>query len=281
MIAIADSGSTKSSWFIGERSGALTGKFLELPGVNPFQDDAGKISTALQQGLAGERPEKIKEVYFYGAGCSDAYRCERVQTALLSLFPNARIEVSHDLLGAARSLCGNKPGMAAILGTGSNSCVYDGRTISRTRMNLGPLLGDEGSGFHLGKQLLISYFYDELPADLHAHFEDQFGQDRRRLFNRIYDHPKPHVLMASFTPFLQSFKSHPFIQGRVEEAFALFLEKHILPYPESAELPVHFTGSIAHFFQDILVTTLKKKELTSGKIVQRPLPGLVEYHRDL
>jgi glucosamine kinase len=279
MIAIVDSGSTKSSWFIGEKERPKEGSFLDLPGVNPFQDDSGKINKELREGLKGVPLKKVTELYFYGAGCSDDYRCKGVVASLEPLFPNARIEVTHDLLAAAHSLCRDQAGIAAILGTGSNSCVYNGEKIIRNRMNLGPLLGDEGSGMQLGKKLLTAYFYDQLPADLQQHFQKQYSEGKRKLFNQLYDHPKPHVLMASFTPFLRQFPSHPFALKLIGGAFQEFIEKHLLPYPESSHLPIHFTGSIAYFFKDILVTSLKKNELKVGKIVQRPLPGLVEYHR--
>ncbi len=275
---IVDSGSTKSHWyFLDEKYN--TQKILNLPGINPFFQTEEVIFNIISKGLPTDIDCKlIRELFFYGSGCSNTFRVQRVMRVLLKFFPDAKITIEHDLLGAARAACLHQAGVACILGTGSNSCLYDGKNIVQNVMNIGPYLGDEGSGMHLGKLLLRAYFYDELPPELKNSFIENYGDDKKRLKNELYDSPTPGAYIASFAPFLKQHLDHPFIQQVGIEAFSSFLQHHVLKYPDSEALPIHFIGSIAEKFSDLLVTALDNHGLKIGNIIKDPIKRLVVFH---
>ena len=277
MIFIADCGSTKADWKIITPTGEILDQSTR--GFNPFILDSAAIEKILLQDFEDTlNKSEAKEVYFYGAGCSDEYRNNIVLTALQKAFPNAKIKVHHDLLASARALCGIQAGIACILGTGSNSCLYDGVEVIDNVTNMGSLMGDEGSGYHLGKELLRGYFYRELPKDLEEDFEVFCPIGKRGILNNTYDSPTPNVYLASFTKFLSQNKSHPYIQNIVFNCFDEFVIRHVQKYEGNIKLKINFVGSIAFHFQDILKSVLASHSLHLGKIIQKPINSLVDFH---
>lgn len=278
MILIADSGSTKADWKILHESGEISNQSTR--GFNPFIQNSEAIEIGLLEDFDDSLDKsKAAAVYYYGAGCSDDYRNSIVEVALQKIFPNAKITVNHDLLASARALCGTEAGVACILGTGSNSCLYDGLEITDNVKNMGFLVGDEGSGSHIGKELLRSYFYREMPKDILADFEKSFPEGQRGILDRIYDNPKPNVYLASFSKFLSNHKGHPYIQHLVFESFDEFIRRHVLKYDGCQSLKVHFVGSVAYYFKDILEIVLASYNLELGNIIKKPIDRLVEFHQ--
>ncbi len=278
MILISDSGSTKADWLIYE-NGAPEQEILSTQGFNPFFHKPDYITATLQSDFKDVFDKSgVKAVYYYGAGCSDNYRCDMVAGALKKVFPNAKVEVEHDLTAAARATCGKDPGIACIIGTGSNSCSYDGNKIVDHVSNLGYLLGDEGSGTHLSKELIRCYFYREMPEDLANAFQDNFEIEERHFLNTLYSHDSPNTYLASFARFLSQHKTHGFIKKIVRHSLREFLDRHVCKYPEHRQVPVHFVGSIAYYFNDILKDLMDERYLTLGKTIKKPINHLLDYH---
>jgi len=277
LLIIADSGSTKTHWELIDNGKASV---VYTSGLNPFYKNTERIIADLRKELlpqiqAVRQPEKI---FFYGAGVSQPDRVETVKRALLAVFPAARAEVEHDLLGAARATCGNAPGIACILGTGSNSCLYDGKGIIDNIPALGFTLGDEGSGGYLGRKLLQAYFYRELPGDLKKAMEARYDMRKDHVLNAIYDSTTPNQVVAAYADFITDNNRHPFIHVMLRDGFHEFLQRHVLKYQGSAHLPVHFIGSISFLNQEILIQVLNEMRLKTGLIIRKPMEGLVKYH---
>ncbi|MBK6621905.1 MAG: hypothetical protein IPG32_13940 [Saprospirales bacterium] len=277
MILVADSGSTKTDWvFIGS-DGAR--RELSTAGFNPVLHDESMISGELKSRFAGiDLLDSVDKVFFYGAGCWDEKRSNVIVRAVQPFFPQAHILVEHDLLGAARSTCGNNPGIACILGTGSNSCLYDGREVVDNVTNLGYLLGDEGSGTHLGKMIIRAYFYRELPEDLALDMREHFPGGKTDILDKIYGSGKANLFLASFAPWISERISHPYIQDLVKRSFGKFLDRQVCKYAGHAELPVHFVGSLAYHFRDQLSECCLERGLHIGKIIPKPIGELVVFH---
>ncbi len=277
MLIIVDSGSTKADWQVINADGSR--ELHTTMGFNPFFHDEDRIEMELNKSFVKDvNVVEAKKVYFYGAGCSDKMRCDIVKRGLERIFTNAEtLEVEHDLLGSARATCGMEPGIACIIGTGSNTCLYDGKDVIDNVSNLGYLLGDEGSGSHLGKLLIRAYFYRELPDDMIEFFHEEFGNNKRVILNKIYGEA-PNVYLASFARFFSKHKSHFYIQKLANEAFAELTRRHILKYDGCHNVPIHFVGSVAYHFQDILKTTLEEHNLSLGVVIQKPIDALVDFH---
>lgn len=277
MILIADSGATKADWALFDGQG--DSQLVHTRGFNPvvhprdiFAEEVAKLSADL---ITGKEP---KQIFYYGAGCWDARRKQVIREVLTSHWPHAEIEVMHDLLAAARSTCGREPGIACILGTGSNTCLYDGETVIDNVTNLGYLLGDEGSGSDLGRRFLRAYYYRELDSQLNSAFEEWNMVDAATVRDQIYESEMPNTYLASFTRFVGEHKSHPQIQRLIYDGFADFLDRHVRKYKGHLSLPIHFIGSIAFHFQDILLSVLHARGMQEGKFIQKPIDELVEFH---
>jgi glucosamine kinase len=279
-ILVADSGSTKTDWkFIGPEKEML----VSSPGINPYYQDTFSIQQSLENEPDFKKLLTLEptEIYFYGSGCSTIENQEIVRKALIHFFPEANIFVSHDLLAAARSLCGPSPGIACILGTGSNSCLFDGQNIVENLPNLGFWLGDEGSAGFLGKDLLVKWFHKEMPDNLWLKFKEKYQPQRDSFLDKVYHQPYPNRFMAGFAPFLSANISDPWCQDLVANAFRLFLTRFVLPYPNSKKLPIHFLGSIALHFENILVKELQSLGLSKGKIQGSTIDDLALYHTSI
>ena len=222
--------------------------------------------------------DSISKISFYGTGCSTPRTVGIIELALEGVFKNAVIEVNHDLFGAARALCGKDAGIACILGTGANSCLFDGEKIIDNIPSVGFMLGDEGSGGYLGKKLVRAYFYGELPEDLTLAFANKYNLSRDEMLLNVYKKPAPNRYLASFSIFLSEHNSHSFIQDFVQKGFQAFLDAMVLKYENVENLPIHFLGSIAVHFQSELEAVLKSNHLELGKIIHNPVDELVNFH---
>ena len=280
MILLADSGSTKTDWLLLNDNGQQVTRFASV-GFNPFYQSQAVVSEGLRTEVLPNINGRVQEVYFYGAGCADEISSRPVRDAFATTFPNTAIAVHSDLLAAARGLCGREAGIACILGTGSNNCLYDGEKIVNNIGSLGFWLGDEGSGGYLGKRLVVHYLHGELPAKLHEAFRDAYPDvTRLSVLDRAYKQPFPNRYFATFALFLSQHLAHPFIKNLVQDAFRVFLDIYVVRHPSSGSFPVHFTGSVAHHFEVALKEVLDEKGLQLGSIQKCPMPGLVRYHSE-
>lgn len=249
-------------------------------GFNPFYQDADTIVYLFQKEVFPLLDRIPNKIFFYGAGCVNPVASAPITDCLQQQFPDAHIEVESDLLAAARSLCQRKPGIACILGTGSNNCLYDGKRIIGNIGSLGFWMGDEGSGGYLGKELVINYLHKDLPPDLMTRFAERYPNvERLSILERAYKQPFPNRFFAEFTYFLNEFKTHSFIHALLKKAFTIFLEKYVLKHPNAKNYPVSFVGSVAWVFKDILEEVVTQKGLQLGSVLKSPMKGLTEFHR--
>ncbi|MBP5476676.1 MAG: ATPase [Paludibacteraceae bacterium] len=288
MILIADSGSTKTHWTLMTASGHS--QDYSTDGINPFFLSTEQVENILEYQLLPQLSKQlwagtITRIFFYGAGCTPE-KSKVVSDALthsgLAMSGNFRADVQSDMLGAARGLLQHEQGIACILGTGSNSALYDGNGIVRQVPALGFILGDEGSGSVLGRQLVSDILKNQLPKDLQDAFFQQYQLTQADIIERVYRQPLPNRFLASFSPFCQEHKDHPAIQDLLYRHFQLFVTRILLQYYKSEEektdMPVGFVGSIAYYYQDILNQVLNDNHLRLGQILQDPIEGLRQYH---
>jgi len=276
-VLIADSGSTKTDWVLKHQYGIIK---IQSAGLNPFYQSAENITEVLTKEVIPSVNEPVHEIYFYGAGCADENSSKPVKDALTSCFPEAHtVEVTSDMLGASRGLCGKEPGLACILGTGANNALYDGNKNVRSIGSLGFWLGDEGSGSFLGKTLVVHFLQNELPEDLKILFSGQYPEiNRLTVLDHAYKKPFPNRYFATFTHFIGANIAHPFLRNLIRNAFDTFITKYVIRHPEAEYYKVHFTGSIAYHFRNILEEALLAKGLKMGRILKTPMEGLVEFH---
>lgn len=277
MILIADSGSTKTNWYVSGK-GRKKSSTCQTAGINPYYQTKEEILKTLSEASALPR-EGIRRIHFYGAGCANPEKNAVLEAALGEHFGAESIDVASDLLAAARSLCGRGEGVVAILGTGSNSCYYDGTAIRQHVSPLGYILGDEGSGAVLGKTLVADLLKNQMPEYLQARFLEMFGQTSIDIMEQVYRKPFPNRYLASFTPFLSRYVREEPVHLLVRNAFLAFFRRNIEQYPRAKNLPVHFTGSIAWHFSGLLKEAATECGFSIGNIIQDPLPGLIEFHR--
>ena len=276
MILIADSGSTKTDWALQSESGSL--ELFHTQGINPFHQERSIIVGILKKELLPNlNPDKVSSVYFYGSGVRP--ELESVMMALLKeMFPQARqVEAHSDLLGAARALCGHNYGVASILGTGANSCLYDGKTILQNTPALGYILGDEGSGGVLGKHFLHDLFKGVLSENIRLEFEREYGLTMADVIQRVYREPMPNRFLASLAPFIHRHLSDPAVRCLVINNFRDFFRYNIRPYGLS-NMKVSFVGSIAWHFREQLAEAAQTEGFSLGAILKSPIEGLLHYH---
>jgi len=279
MILIADGGSTKTDWRLLKEGREY--KQVQTQGFNPYLVGSDAIEEILWKELQPYIDnDAISHVYYYGAGCSTPVKNMIVENAFEKVFVNARINISHDLLGAAHALCADSEGIVAILGTGSNSCYYDGREIKDGIFSLGYFFGDEGSGAYLGKQLLTAYLHKELPQDIEERLKQEYPSSLESILDAVYSKPAPSRFLASFSRFINSNREHPYIHNLLTEAFKAFYKYQVCCYPKHKEAPVHFVGSVAYHYQDFLTRIGSQFGIRTGRFIQAPIDGLVEYHND-
>ncbi len=280
MQLIADSGSTKTAWCLSGEDGNFK-RLEDTIGLNPhYIDSEGMIKdiNASLLPMLNCPVSAISRVHFYGAGCSTPPDVAVVERALTACFPNAQISVEHDLLAAARALCQREAGVVGILGTGSNSCYYDGNAVVDNVSALGFVLGDEGGGANLGRLLIRSYFYRDMPEDLRQNFNDTYQLTKEKLFQNVYHRPLPNRYVAGFAKFASENRAHPFINQLITQNFEGFINNQLLKYDKSLDLPIHFIGSIGIVFEQELRNTLEKAGVRLGNLKKNPLSGLIDFH---
>jgi glucosamine kinase len=275
---IIDSGSTKSDWCL---LSAGRKKCASTQGISPYFQTGAQIREVLETELDGtiRRRAAEAEIFYYGTGCANSANALVVKKAFREVFPKAKIQVTHDLMGAARALCGHEKGIACILGTGSNSCYYDGKRIVKNNPGLGFILGDEGSGAYFGKKILQHYLYHTFEQDLEERFNQQFQTTSEEILDQVYKKPLPNRYLASFASFLDQNRGHFMVENIIEDGFHDFFYNHIYKYRESWKLPIHFAGGIAWMFRDVLIELCRLYELTPGRILRHPMDGLIVFHQ--
>lgn len=277
MILIADSGSTKTDWRALDEAGNITQ--ARCAGLNPYYQSSDEVFNELHKVLKPQLVPGIRKVYFYGAGCSAEDKKTLMKSALRKAFPEAELHINHDLLAAARSLCGQGPGIVGILGTGSNSCLYDGKKIADNVPSLGFILGDEGSGAVLGKKLVTAYLRNELPHHLMEKFDKRYHTNYHKVLEQVYKQPHPSRYLAAFSRFLFHNLSDPFVYKLVYEGFDGFFNAHILKYKNHEQYQVHFVGSIAFYYSNVLRQVANDKGVVLKNILESPIAGLTLYHQ--
>ena len=276
MLLIADSGGTKTTWAFVASTKDI--EIVETKGIHPYFQNDIEIGQIIEH-LPYDLVEGVTEVQFYGAGCGAYEQAQKVATALEKHFlKQAKIEVHTDVLGAARALCQHAEGMAAILGTGSNTCLYDGKQIVENSRGFGFILGDEGSGAVMGKQLVIDYLYREMPSHLQQKLEERYALNDNVLLANVYQEAAPNRYLAQFSFFIHEHRSEPYIQQLLRSHFEVFFHKRILVYEAHQTLPLHLMGSIAYYFQNEIRAVAAEFGVEIGKVLQNPMEDLVQYH---
>lgn len=279
MMLIADSGGSKTDWRLVHQDGTIAQ--ASGPGFNPYYQPVEDLKKDVERLLVpkiNERNEQVEKIFFYGAGVSSVKNQLTIKSALLEFFPEAHIEIGWDLLAAARALCGHEPGIACIMGTGSNSCLYDGVKITDNVANLGWILADEGSGANIGRKFLVDYLRKKMPETLAKQFHDRFPLTREEFLEKVYQQEKPSAFLASFAKFIFQHLKEPYCYKLVYDSFAEFYENNVMKYGNYEKLKVHFTGSIAFYFSDILRQVANDKGITVKNILEGPIAGLTLYH---
>ena len=276
MIIIADSGSTKTDWIIFNDTQKEN---FKTKGINPFFLD----KKAVELDILSHFPKNIKRnsvkaVYFYGPACSTSERCQIVEAALSPVFSNAQVFVDSDLTGAARALFQKKSGIACILGTGSNSGLYNGERIIENITSTGYILGDEGSGAHLGLELVKKFINHQLEPEIENAFFKYYNLSAEQIIDRVYKGEYPNRFLAHFAPFIKENLNQPSIHKIAYHSFLSFIEIHVLPYKNSQKEPIAMVGSIAFYFKDLIYEIAKEKNLNIGKILSHPISDLAQYH---
>ena len=277
MILIADSGGSKTDWRLIDNSGAVNQ--ANAPGFNPYYQPIDDLKKSVQELLLPKINEEVNKIFFYGAGVSSVKNQLTIKSAFLEFFPGAHIEIGWDLLAAARALCGHEPGIACIMGTGSNSCLYDGNKIIGNVANLGWILADEGSGANIGRKFLVDYLREVMPENLRNQFRERYPLSREEFLEKVYQQERPSAFLASFTKFIFQHLKEPYCYQLIYNSFAEFYENNVMMYDNYKNLKVHFTGSIAFYFSDVLRQVANDKGITVKNILEGPIAGLTLYHK--
>lgn len=275
MILVADSGSTKTDW-LGYHSGKTIS--FNTQGINPYflnAQDIYKVLSKVQ--MLNEFTNEVKEIYFYGAGCSTPDKHEVISNGLSLFFPKAFISVENDLIGSAYATCGDEKGLICILGTGSNVSYFDGVATYDSNYGLGYILGDEGSGTYFGRKMITSYLYQHMPEDLRTLFARDFDIDKETVITNVYQRPLPNTYLAGFSRFMYDRRDHPFILQIIEDGFQEFIDVNIKDFKDYKTLDCHFVGSISFYYQDILTRVCERNGITVGKVLQKPIEGIFNY----
>ena len=277
MIFIIESGSTKSDWVLIDNKNNQS--FYTTMGFNPYFHSSEFIENEIKRNdPIIDVNEQITHVYFFGAGCSSVELNEIIHKALSQVFQNAKIHVDHDLVACAYSTYDGTPGISCIIGTGSNSCYFDGVNLIEEVPALGYILGDEGSGSYFGKYLLSSFLYHKLPNDINSKFVERYGLSKDEIIDSVYKKPNPNVYIASFMPFVVEHKDHSFFKQKINQGLESFMEVHVCCYPNYKDTPIHFVGSLSAILEKELREAANRYNIRISSIISKPIEGLVNYH---
>jgi len=277
MFLIADSGSTKTSWVLIDK-GKVLDEFSTL-GFNPhFHEEANILSELQKVEHLRELVNDVSMIFFYGAGCSGEPYNSKIREALKKFIPGAEVYVDHDIMASAIATCGDEEGISCILGTGSNVCYYDGKQAHKSNFGLGFIMGDEGSGSYYGKKLIAYYLYGMLPANIKAAFEKRYVMDKDIMIRNVYNNPNANVWLASFARFFTESKEEPWVKEMVRKGMQEFMTTNVCNFKNYQNLNVHFVGSIAYFFEDILRTVAAENGIVIGKVIRHPIDELAKYY---
>lgn len=275
---IADSGATKCEWCLVTSSTTQT---VITGGISPYFLDERQIVQLLKDDLLPNlETAAVDEVHFYGTGLGNPKNVATMVRALNSLFPTATVEATTDMLAAARALCGKEKGIACILGTGANSCYYDGKSIAKNIASLGYVLGDEGSGAHLGKKVLQHFLYNTFDEDLQSRFDAKFVTTYMEILENVYKKPFPNRYLASFATFLSENRGHYMVENIIEDGLNDFFFNHLNKYAESWTMAINFVGGVASAFEDVLQELCNNYGLQRGTVLKAPMEGLIRFHAD-
>lgn len=275
MIAVVESGSTKADWMLIDENGEVS---TTTKGFNPyFHSDKDILVELSQNELLQKTKEQIEQIYFYGAGCSSVELNKIIENGLQQFFKSARIKVDHDLSACAYSCYNGRKEIACILGTGSNSCYYDGNQVSEVIPSVGHLLGDEGSGTYFGKKLLADFLYQRLPTDLSNSLKE-IGLDKKTIIDNVYRKPDPNVYIASFMPLFAKYRDLDYVQKVIMDGFQVFIDIHVKCYKDYKDCEVNFVGSISSVFENELKEVCERNQIKVGVIIRKPLERLVKFH---
>ena len=275
MRLIIDAGSTKMGWILMD--GHEVKAHFVTKGFNPnYSSKQDLVEICRGASLPNGN---IHSIHYYGTGCGSEQNCQTVKEVFQAQFPDAEIHVTHDLMAACHAALGHEKGIACILGTGSNSCLYDGESIIEKAISLGYLVGDEGSGMHIGREVVRAYFYGFMPEDLRQKFEETYHLELKDFIDKVYHQPLPSRYLATFAKFAGENRMHPFIKSLVKGCFKSFMEAFVLRYDACKSLKISFVGSVAFHFQDILKESFADFGLTMGEVMQTPAEGLIKYYQ--
>lgn len=277
MILIADSGSTKCHWILLDQTGSILKEYKTI-GFNPYFIDSKTIIYNLEKSELKENKENIEKIFFYGAGCSSKEKNKIIYKALKDFFKKPEIQIKHDLEASCYALYKGKSNITCILGTGSNSCFFNGETITQKNPSLGFLLGDEASGNFFGKKILNYYFNNILSNDLKLKLESEFITDLKVINQNIYNNNKANVFLAGYFPFVIKNRNHPIIKDIINTSLEKFFHLHIKCFDDYKDLEINFSGSVAYFLKKEIAVFLNTKKCILGEIIQNPIKNLVKYH---
>lgn len=275
---IADSGATKTDWSLLTATDTLR---YQTQGISPYFLTAAQIRDVMEKELQPQLPPavQVEEIFYYGTGCAQRKNAQMITDILQAVWPPARVAVSHDMMAAARALCQHSPGVASILGTGSGSCYYNGEEIAKMNPGLGYVLGDEASGAYLGRKLLQYYLYNSFDEELKARFEAKYNGNKDEILENVYRKPLANKYLAGYAVFLSENRGHFIVENILEDSLNDFFFNHIYKYRESWTHPLHFTGSVAWHFRDVLQALCKLYELQLGTVLREPIEGLIQFHK--
>lgn len=277
MILIADSGSTKTSWILTD--GKKVKQNIQTSGYNPYYYQGEGLLNTIRTELSPQlRNSNIYSIFFYGSGCSSVANCSTVKQALAQLFPDSQIAVNHDLYGAALALLHNDEGIACILGTGSNSCYWDGYKIISNVPSVGYLLGDEGSGTYIGKLILKGILEEKAPIEIRKRFYDEHNTTFEGVLFNIYNEVNPNRFISKVSMFAKRNTNNQWVRSTIKQSFIDFIENQIVQYTNYQNLKVSFTGSVAHYYKNILLEACNEYNITTDIILKDPIEGLFNYH---
>ena len=277
MILIADSGSTKCDWALCNEAGEIITQTKTI-GLNPYFIESKKIQEVIEDSELTLHKEKIKNVIFYGAGCSSKEKNKILEDELLKCFKNSEIKIRHDIKGACYASYNGVPNITCILGTGSNSCFFDGEKITSHAPSLGFLIDDIGSGNYFGKKIINLYFNNRFPKDLSRKLEEKYETDWTIVKENIYNNDRPNVYLAEYFPFIIENRNHPLIKNLINNSLDKFVQTHIMSYKNYKNLVINFVGSVSFFLSDEIKEIIKLHNCKMGGIIKNPIKNLVNFH---